>query len=51
MLERLNDLGNDAIEETSEILAAIDEEDASADENDLSAEELRQRVPQQQRQG
>jgi hypothetical protein len=42
--QRLNELEAGEIEETPEMLAAIDEADASPHENDLSAEEIRQNV-------
>jgi hypothetical protein len=46
LFQKLNELEleTDIDEETPEMLAAIDEADASSTENDLSAEQLRQNV-------
>jgi hypothetical protein len=44
LIQRLHELGVEALEETPEMLAAIDEADASPHEEDLSAEEIRPKV-------
>jgi hypothetical protein len=44
LFQRLNELETGEIEETPEMLAAIDEAQASPHENDLSVEEIRQNV-------
>jgi len=44
LFQRLSELGIGEIEETPEMLAAIDEAEASPQEHDLSAEELRRNV-------
>ncbi len=44
LFQRLAEMGAGEIEETPELLAAIDEADASPEAEDLSAEEMRQNV-------
>ena len=44
LFQRLNELKTGEIEETPELLAAIDEAQAAPHENDLSVEEIRQNV-------
>jgi hypothetical protein len=44
LFQRLNELETGEIEETPEMLAAIDEAQATPHENDLSVEEIRQNV-------
>jgi hypothetical protein len=44
LFQRLNELGVGEFDETPEMLAAIDEAEASSHDQDLSAEEMRQNV-------
>jgi len=44
LFQRLNELGIGEIEETPEMLAAIDEAQASPHDHDLSVEEMRRNV-------
>lgn len=44
LFQRLSEMGAGEIEETPELLAAIDEAEAAPEEEDLSPEQLRQNV-------
>jgi hypothetical protein len=44
LFQRLSEMGAGEIEETPELLAAIDEADAAPQEEDLSPDELRRNV-------
>ncbi len=44
LFQRLSEMGAGEIEETPEMLAAIDEADAASEKEDLTADELRQKV-------
>jgi hypothetical protein len=44
LFQRLSEMGAGEIEETPEMLAAIDEADAASEETDLNSDALRQNV-------
>jgi len=44
LFQRLSEMGAGEIEETPEMLAAIDEADAASEQGDLSPDDLRQNV-------
>ncbi len=44
LFQRLSEMGAGEVDETPELLAAIDEAEAAPEEEDVTADELRQRV-------
>ncbi len=51
LFQRLSEMGAGEIEETPELLAAIDEADAAPEKEDLTPDEMRQRVKRWAREG
>jgi hypothetical protein len=51
LFQRLSEMGAGEVEETPELLAALDEADAASEEEDVTADELRQKVKRWAREG